>query len=70
LQNSNDDQTTEFQLGVLNLIKNVKKHHPSFPPTQNFPSHQPVHNMPHFSGCSSTHPATGPYPQATPIDYG
>jgi hypothetical protein len=70
LQNLNDDQTAEFQLGVLNFIKNAKRLRPSFPPTQNFPSHQPIHNMPGFSGYSSTHPATGSYPQATPIGYG
>jgi hypothetical protein len=66
LQNLNDDQTIEFQLGVLNVIKNVKKHRPSFPPTQNFPSHQPIYNMPGFSGCSSTHPTASSYPQAIP----
>jgi hypothetical protein len=70
LQNLNDDQTIEFQLGVLNLNKNVKKHRPSFPPTQNFSSHQPIHNMSSLSGCSSTHPTAGSYPQATPIGYG
>jgi hypothetical protein len=73
LQNLNDDQTIEFQLGVLNVIKNVKKHRRTFPPTQNFPSHQPIHNMPGFSGCSSIHPpspAAGSYPQVTPICYG
>jgi hypothetical protein len=37
LQNLNNDQTMEFQLGVMNFIKNVKKHRPSFP-TQNFAS--------------------------------
>jgi hypothetical protein len=39
LQNLNDD-TIDFELGVLNFNKNVKKknHRPSFPPTQNFPS--------------------------------
>jgi hypothetical protein len=63
-------KTIEFQLGVLNLIKNVKKHRPSFPPTQHFPSHQPIHKMPGFSGCSSTHPDASSYPQATPISYG
>jgi hypothetical protein len=67
LQNLNDDQTIKFQLVVLNLLKNVKKHRPSFPPTQNFPLHQPIYNMPGFSGCSSIHPTASSYPQATQL---
>jgi hypothetical protein len=56
LQNVNDDETTKLQLGVLNLIKNVKNHHHSFSPTYNFPSHELVYNASGFSVCSSMPP--------------